>query len=86
MDHCVNSTAASGECAATGSQKSRTTWIADREGVLPYDCLWIAALNQVGQSLPGHNLIHFGQELLELSELLRRELIAIGGNQLLIAH
>ena len=58
----------------------------EREGECFFACLWIAGLNQVGQSLLGHHLLHFGQEFLAFGALLGREMLVAEEGQLLAAH
>lgn len=48
--------------------------------------LAVVGLNQVDQRLPGDHLVHIGQELLALGELLRRGLLVISKVKLLAAH
>jgi len=47
---------------------------------------WINGLDQIKQGLPGHHLIHIGQELLLLGALFGGTLFVIAKANLLTAH
>lgn len=47
---------------------------------------WTYSNDQIKQRLPGHNLIHFGQELLLLGVFFSHALLVIGKIKLLTNH
>ena len=49
-------------------------------------CLRVERLNQINQRLPRHHLVHLGQKLLTLGQLLSDALLVIPKAQLLASH